>query len=118
MSGSNYTRVIPRDLFNEAKLLKCLGRLSLLHHEGLLSDGVTIRHDNDSFAGFNITQNPTDGSLFVSNLTIAVNGDTYHHCTSLNDKSNYPLRLVSGDDREFYVFSEDGDVLPDFLTRK
>lgn len=31
---SSYRRVLPRDLFNEAKLLKCLGQLSLMIHDG------------------------------------------------------------------------------------
>ena len=32
--NTQYERVIPRDLFNEAKLLKCVGLLVLKIHDG------------------------------------------------------------------------------------
>ena len=35
----SYTRETPRDLFNESKLLKCLGQLSLIIHNTVDSDG-------------------------------------------------------------------------------
>lgn len=39
-----YQRVIPRDLFNEAKLLKCLGRLSLFIHDGKSPPILKVRN--------------------------------------------------------------------------
>ena len=38
-----YRRVLPRDLFNEAKLLKCLGQLALIIHDGQDSAGQTVQ---------------------------------------------------------------------------
>ena len=40
---SNHTNVvIPRDFFNYAKLLKCMGFLALNIHNGTLPDGIEI----------------------------------------------------------------------------
>ncbi len=46
--SQEYTRVIPRDLFNEAKLLKCIGRLVLLIHDGD-HNNISFEHDGEPF---------------------------------------------------------------------
>jgi len=117
---SNYTRTLPRDLFNEAKLLKCLGRLFLAEVDGELSDLVTLRHnDDESIAkGFIVDQDPSDGSIYVQNISIFIDGQYWTHCCDLNSKNNYPLRIVNQDDEEYYVFDDNGKLMPDFLIRK
>jgi hypothetical protein len=37
-----YNRVIPRDLFNESKLLKCFGQLALLMHDGVIPGSIVF----------------------------------------------------------------------------
>ena len=67
--NSNYFRVIPRDLFNEGKLLTELGFLSLAIHDN--KDGIAnllTLELIDEEEGFIVTQNEDYGSLFVSNL--------------------------------------------------
>ena len=43
-----YNRVIPRDLFNEANLLKCMGQLYLCLEAANLKY-VYLEHDGDAF---------------------------------------------------------------------
>ena len=111
-----YTRVIPRDLFNESKLLKCLGRLALLVHDGQFCDLLTV----DAFAleggGFDIDLDPSRNALFCRNLPF-LNGDTRLYLISTyNSKSAYPLFCVTDDDNEIPVFEEDGEVTAEFRS--
>lgn len=46
----NYVRIIPRDLFNEANLLKCLGALGLWPNIGAISL-VPVRHEAGPASG-------------------------------------------------------------------
>ena len=106
-----YTRVNPRDLFNEAKLLKCIGKVALLIHEGGIQ-GLTMEHE-DPENGYNIHQNTLDGSIEVQNLLFAdKNGETVAFRTPLNSKYQWPL-LMEYRGEEYYAFSEKGDWMPD-----
>ena len=46
---AKYTRVLPRDLFNEAKLMKCMGLLTLLIHDELIPDCLKFEYDQEPF---------------------------------------------------------------------
>jgi hypothetical protein len=107
----SYFRVIPRDLFNEAKLLKGLGKIALMIHDNSLPY-VTCVHE-DERAGFKIFQNPTDGSINVSNLYFFDNNGTpiyFYH--PLNCKDNWPLMMEYEGDT-YYVFDEKGNFMLD-----
>ena len=104
---SDYIRVIPRDLFNESKLLKCLGRLCLLIHEGK----IDIKFDHDE-SPFNIVQN-VDGDIYVSNIEFSINGNKLNFSTMINNKDNYPL--ICDEEFDFTVFDESGNFTPKFL---
>lgn len=80
----SYRRVIPRDFFNEAKLLKCLGAF-LIEGERL---GIRF---SETGKPFDICQDNSDGSLYVSNYTAWINGVPLALFTSYNSKGNYPL---------------------------
>lgn len=69
--NTNYYRVIPRDLFNEGKLLTELGFLSLaiLDNKDGIENILTIELTEEDY-GFVIAQDETNGSLFVSNLRV------------------------------------------------
>jgi len=62
-----YLRVIPRDLFNEANLLKCLGRLALINLRGGLPKGWCVKHSSHDFA---VHQNSADGGIWCSNVLL------------------------------------------------
>lgn len=106
----SYKRVLPRDLFNEAKLLKCVGKLTLMIEDGLLPDWH-YHYDGDPF---NIVQDPNDGSISVANISFwckAKSLNMVHICTPLNSKYNWPAMMRTSEDEEYFIFSEEGKYL-------
>lgn len=66
----NYFRVLPRDLFNEAKLLKCVGRLCLLIHDRTAPESLAFEENGEPFRVALLDE----GSLTIANLVISVHG--------------------------------------------
>lgn len=99
----SYQRVIPRDLFNEGNLLKCLGRvylnLEVLGRESMLT------HDGEEFS---IDQDE-NGSLIVTNVMLMRDGQEFAFRRPLNSREPWPLYLVNSDDDEISVFDESGE---------
>lgn len=109
-----YNRVLPRDLFNEAKLLKCLGQLCLLIHEGKCS--LKVVHDTKYWEGFNVQQDPGDGDLFVVNLKVHTkDGKSVSLDTGLNAKEPYPMLFSIGDVAEQPLFTDAGQLSPEYF---
>lgn len=106
----SYTRVIPRDLFNEAKLLKCIGQLVLLIHDCKGPDGLTFDHDGEPF---NIDL-MDEGYLTVTNIDFVLRGEGLLFIAQYNSKSAYPLYLYHGY-CETLVFKEDGSFTFEFI---
>lgn len=122
----SYIRVIPRDLFNEANLLKCLGQI-YLNLEKLNIPGVSLEHDGESF---DIIQNPNDGSISVDNITLwkgelghsNVNISIIYFSRPLNSRDPWPLITSIPDENdnwnEINVFNPDGtfsELMIEFL---
>jgi len=110
--SSNYTRVIPRDFFNESKLLKCMGQLSLniLDGKGLL--GLKIEETGEPFE---ILQDDGDGSLFLSNYKVTFNGKQLFLKSAYNSRLPYPLKCELDDDT-CDVFTDNGDFTEEFFS--
>lgn len=118
---NSYHRIIPRDLFNEAKLLKCLGRIALLHH-----DGMTGRLQIDFPSpeeGFHIAQDESSGALFCDSLFFSLSSkgrqDTeIYFSLPYNNRDNWPLHFyVDVEDNiigEQRVFDEEGNLTDEF----
>lgn len=108
----SYQRVIPRDFFNESKLLKCMGQLSLKILDGKLPDGVKIEIDEcgDPF----VINQTNDGRLFLQDYDVTVNDVFVSMSTTYNDKNNYPL-VCFHDDIETTVFDDNGEFTPEFI---
>lgn len=109
-----YSRVIPRDLFNEAKLLKCLGQLCLhIHNEqaGLLR----FNHDTAEYPGFVIDQRECDGSFYCGNVRFYLPHGQVLMASSLNSKSPYPLVATYLETEEVRVFRDDGAFTEEFI---
>lgn len=103
---SNYKRVIPRDLFNEAKLLKCVAFISLLIHDEKIK-GLNVNHEYSS-KGFEIIQDDSDGSISIENLHFFDgNGTPAYFSTTMNDKSNFPL-VLDYKGEQYFPFNEEG----------
>lgn len=108
-----YQRVLPRDLFNESKLLKCLGQLALLVHDGQ----IPLKMD---FIGesFDIDQRESDGGLYCSTVKFYLGDDDEDDLclySAYNSKSPYPLFLGTADGDEIAVFYADGNPTVEFL---
>jgi hypothetical protein len=106
---SDYYRVIPRDFFNESKLLKCFGLLALKHLDGM-AHGLEIEHDGSPFE----IQQDDDGNLFINNVKTEINGDHVVFYTRYNRKDTYPFYCVDKDGTEIEVFTEQGEFTEDF----
>ena len=112
-TGPNYTRILPRDLFNEAKLLKCLGKITLDMHDQLepVYPHLTIAHDSGPFQVHLLD----DGHLMVNNLHFRYRGAPILFKTAYNSKRNWPL-LMEADGEEYTVFKDDGSYDEDFIN--
>ena len=107
-----YQRVIPRDLFNESKLLKCLGQLALMIHEGVAPR--CLRSVN-SGREFRIDQRLACGGLYVaSGLNFRVGANVLELYTTYNSKESYPL-LCNANDEEIEVFHPHGTLTIEFV---
>lgn len=112
----SYIRVIPRDLFNEANFLKCLGQLSLLINDGLAPEGLSIQHQRPE-TGFEITIDAGSGDLIMSNMfLVSQNGCRAWLHRPLNSRDSWPLYIVDWDeDEEIFVFAADGSLSKEFV---
>lgn len=106
----SYIRVIPRDLFNEANLLKCYGQV-FLQLEKLNLPNVTLAHASRR-TGFEVQQDQNDGSITIWNVKLSKANSTgddftlYDFKRPLNSREPWPLYLVNGDE-DIPVFKGD-----------
>ncbi len=108
-----YTRVIPRDLFNEAKLLKCMGRLTLLELDRMLPCKMIIVHDDSKPFDIQLME---EGSLYIRNIEVFIKEEpaAFIFKTTLNSKANYPM-FVEHKSCDYRVFNEAGEFDEEFL---
>lgn len=108
--NAQYERVIPRDLFNEGKLLKCIGHLVLLIHDGFGLNNLAFEHDGEPFK---IALLDT-GHLCITNVHFNIRGKAIFFKTLYNSKRTYPL-YFEYDYCEESVFDEQGNYTPEFI---
>lgn len=108
----SYLRVIPRDLFNDANLLKCLGRL-YLELERLNIPGVQLEEIRDIDTPFAIHQDNLDGSTYCEDVVLVVRGIQHHLMRPLNSREPWPLKLWH-ENEEMPVFTEAGELTEEF----
>jgi hypothetical protein len=107
----SYRRVMPRDLFNEASLLKCYGQLALLLHERPI-DGVDLQHDGGAFEP---VQSTADGSLTLwPSVKLMARGGHLQLHRPLNSREPWPLYATDAEDSEWSVFTDDGQFTDGF----
>lgn len=108
-----YTRVIPRDLFNEAKILKCLGQLYLNLERFTVDRDILLDYDGGAF---DIRQNPASGGLRVWNVDLIVRGRYLDMESPLNSREPYPLFIdMEGDDEDIKIFNDDGSFSAEMI---
>lgn len=109
----SYERVVPRDFFNEGKLLKCMGRLALSILDCNVPDGLNIDIEENG-EPFDIDLNDS-GELYVSNYPVTVNGADAFFFTSYNSKRAYPF-YCRINDTDYEVFTDEGLWHPDMIA--
>jgi hypothetical protein len=105
-----YQRVIPRDLFNEASLLKCYGQL-YLQLEFHNFPGVELVHIRNAF---DVRQDQRSGAIYIDNIRLSARGVLYGFWRPRNSRAPYPLYLNAGDD-DIAVFNDDGTFTAEML---
>lgn len=116
----SYMRVVPRDLFNESKLLKCLGQISIAILDNKLGKYGVEDYLEDADQGF-IIDHTDDGDTYCSNYKVLVpmldkNEKAYLQLFSrLNSKEAYPLICMTHDNEVIEVFTEKGVFTTAFL---
>lgn len=104
-SYSNWTPVIPRDLFNSSKILKCIGKLCLLNHNNQIN--LSYEYDDRPFEiDFDIMNN----GLYIKNIVF--NNDL-HFYVPYNSKQDWPLICI-WNDTEYSVFEDNGQLTEEF----
>jgi hypothetical protein len=113
---TSYTRVIPRDLFNEGSLLTLYGRLVILLGE---TSGHDAAFEQEQVESFDVVQDDSSGSLTIANLVFTVRGERYRLGRPLNSREKWSLWLSSWDDPDFEeiaVFDDCGGFGPEMLA--
>jgi hypothetical protein len=100
----NYMRVLPRDAFNEANLLKCIGQLTLLMHDKGVP-GLQYEYDGEPFK---IVMDDSDGSIFVKNIQFYLNSKPIEFKRPMNSRQHWPL--IESETGE-PVFDENGNYV-------
>lgn len=107
-----YKRVMPRDLFNEANLLKCLGHLVLMI-EGRSDYNANII-GSDIEDGWSIQQNETTGGIYADNVLLFIGNKIAMLERPLNSREAWPLSVERLDGIELEetidVFDSDGNL--------
>ncbi len=111
--NNQHNRVIPRDFFNEAKLLKCMGVLALSVLDNTMPDGIDILIE-ESGQPFDIVLDEMWGLLIVSNYRVSINDEEYMVGTTYNSKEAFPFVVVV-EDTEYEVFNEQGKFSHEFI---
>lgn len=113
---SNYNRVIPRDLFNEANLLKCYGQI-YINLERISLDDVALHYDDEENGDqFNIAQDESNGGLFITNVHLIVNQVKQKLYRPLNSRDPFPLYLTDENDEDISVFNDDGTFTVEMMN--
>lgn len=104
-----HNRVIPRDFFNESKLLKCFGRLSLLILDNEIQN-IAIKESGEPFDIVTV-----DDGLTVLNYPVKIKGVYYLFSSKYNSKDAYNFRCIDSEWNETNVFEQDGTLTEEFL---
>ena len=102
----DYLRILPRDFFNESKLLCCLGRVSVHVHDNKTGK-VKITEVFDG-KPFSVKQNQDTGNLYVENYRLFIQKEELfvylpYNCTD----TKYPLKGIWRN-KEYQILSTNG----------
>lgn len=112
---TKYKRVLPRDLFNESKLLKCMGKL-VIH----LENEFRLVPSDDYYPSFDIRMDEDNNTLHLVGVRFTIEGksfslDSCGFFTPYNSKDQWPLKF-HWDWEDYEVLESNGDLSPEFKT--
>lgn len=102
-----YIRVAPRDLFNEANLLKCLGTLWIATEN---TEGVSFELEGDRI----LIEQDESGSTKVVNMPFLFKGQHITLTRPLNSRNPWPLYATTPSDDVLIVFDDAGKLSGEF----
>ena len=110
-----YKRVVPRDLFNEANYIKCIGQLALIKHDNEINSKLFELKTNlyEEF-GSNLTIN-LDGDLFDLNTSLIIKNQDYTVYRSANSRNNFPIYISDEKEGLINIFNEYGALDLEFI---
>lgn len=114
---NGYELILPRDLFIQSKLLKCLGRLSLLIHDCCLPQ-IVSQELEETTNRFLIELSP-DNTVYCTNYEVYVGAIPLDLYINYGCRSAYPLLVVAyvaSDPDPRYVFDDEGNFTQEFLA--
>lgn len=100
----SYTRVLPRDAFNEANFLKCIARLTMALEDGLYSF-ITYDYDGEPFD----LDRDINGCLIIRNMNFYYKGQLLPIFRPLNSREAWPLYIETDVDT-LSIFDEEGNI--------
>lgn len=101
-----YLRVLPRDLFNEGNLLKCMGRLWIILDE---THGHAAKFETEDCDGFDIVQDPNSGAIYARGVVFTVHKTPLLLTRPLNSRNEWPL-YAENEDSSVAVFDDAGNL--------
>lgn len=108
----SYGRVIPRDLFNDANLLKCYGALYIALENNDSLD-ITMDHHDDTFD----IEQTEDGGTYIANIVVSFQGEPMRLERPMNSRKSYPLIWITEDWEYIDIFNDNGTFSAEFLEK-
>ena len=105
-----FVRVLPRDLFNDSKILKCIGQLCLHIEDCKEPYGIGYEYNELPFS----IHQTFCGHLFIANIIFKVRNKPLLFKTVYNNKRPYPL-LCEYNNIEYTVFTDKGEYEKEFI---
>lgn len=110
----SYNRVAPRDLFNEANFLKCLGQLAMAIIDGHLPH-IYFDEDTYSQVGTPLMQNEDGDLCLVYDLfKFKCDDDAILIFRPLNSREPWPIYTINEDGERVSLFDADGKITDQF----
>ncbi len=105
-------KVYPRDLFNDANLLKCVGQIALIE----LERGLPGNWELHIPTPYTINMSELDGSTNIQNMFIRNGRRDVLFSRPLNSREAWPLTAHHGDYEECEVFDDKGNFAKEFIN--
>ncbi len=105
-----YNRIAPRDMFNEANMLKCCGKMALL----AIDFPCCLTFDENQYTSDGLTLSTTeDGDLYVVGHLFFLNDQPLLFTRPMNSRRAWPIVAIIADEY-IDIFTDHGDFTDEF----